>query len=1148
LRLPALLTLACLCVRAHDSRAEPAPTLFHVTHDTYGCVNPRATPAITNLADPRQRDLGWVHFVITDGQCVTITRRSAWRLVFRQDDIAYMTYAGTTGPPGSYYLKFSDLVEIPATHVTTPPSASAPPPENQAANGSPPDWAASLTASQSTVATQSLTPVHPNVLPAPRQSDPGASARALITNGYIDPPESRVQPSAPVAALPAPYASPPPQTAGQERTQTQGSSSGGVVVPILLAVGVAGFLLRKAKKSAKPRTRVEPRAKVQPKQAVPAVKVQVSPVSPNRGGSLATWYPKGNTVTVAGHVIRDGLVYVGGQHPSAPSGSPCFIDPSLAVARSGPDTGGSEMSYWPSYAQITPRGRLAYLQWLANGKFDPAAYIGFVFLYFYGLERRVFVAGSDPSETAIIAAEVERLRRIYSSNRSFDGYSRGFLEAVEIKRLLSGPALPDEYVPDLGAPPHTMPVSLKLAIATRVARNEPLPFDLAIAGLLGLPQGILPVDRRVLNHARPQLLGMLRPRFEAACPLGFRLPSTKDSKLPLVYCGATAGLQVDMGTSGTGASLPDPTTLSWTKLIALVVPVAEELEAYAKRVAHRPTWSASLEAVAALPQEVRASVATATAKTACRWLRSLSSPLAEVSFAELAQHVLGEAGASWTARRQEKATDALAALSYGTEPSLLPDAPPLTGETVVILFPDADPKAPRSPSFKAAMASAGIVSAVARLDPVARPSVENAWFEAIAARLSLPPTEQLQLLARLRWLARTEITIPRVRKFLSVTTPGDKEIIGWSTATAAGALGIVAPDQMSLLERIYDGLSLPRHDLYAALHRGAVTAAAPSPRPTAATTPSEISGAGPASGNLSQTLAPSETANTSSDAPTVAATSTGKFGRQVSSGPYVAREPVLTPQQVVATVANRGLPFDGKLPKEEPCVTQIAARGSLAAGPDTKPSRPDDEPVLVASGTGEVVHSIPAPPLAIRQPTAAEPPSIAAPDADKNQAEKSVIGIAVVPPAQPPVSPDAGQDPHEKPTDAPRRPEPALLDEERVRQIRAETERVMSLLQNVFAEEEEPAAAAAPVVAAGDFPGLDGVHTKLVHRLATQPNWPRSDFDREATASGLLPDGALETINEWAFDHLGDALIDDGEPLSVNLELLSVFQGIADAA
>lgn len=35
-----------------------------------------------------------------------------------------------------------------------------------------------------------------------------------------------------------------------------------------------------------------------------------------------------------------------------------------------------------------------------------------------------------------------------------------------------------------------------------------------------------------------------------------------------------------------------------------------------------------------------------------------------------------------------------------------------------------------------------------------------------------------------------------------------------------------------------------------------------------------------------------------------------------------------------------------------------------------------------------------------------------------------------------------------------------------------------------------------------------------------------------------MPDGAIEALNEWAFDQYGDALMENGEPMTVNRALV----------
>jgi hypothetical protein len=61
----------------------------------------------------------------------------------------------------------------------------------------------------------------------------------------------------------------------------------------------------------------------------------------------------------------------------------------------------------------------------------------------------------------------------------------------------------------------------------------------------------------------------------------------------------------------------------------------------------------------------------------------------------------------------------------------------------------------------------------------------------------------------------------------------------------------------------------------------------------------------------------------------------------------------------------------------------------------------------------------------------------------------------------------------------------------------------------------------------------------MIARLAEREAWTRGDFDSLAKEFGVMPDGAIETINEWALDSHGEPLIDDGSHLAINRALLS---------
>jgi hypothetical protein len=147
-----------------------------------------------------------------------------------------------------------------------------------------------------------------------------------------------------------------------------------------------------------------------------------------------------DSVTVAGFRIP-GLVYCG-RNLRAINGydvEPALIDPSQAVAQSTAGFNPDSIPYWPSYSSIEPAARLAYLKWHASGRSAADAAISFVFLYFYGLERRVLYDYGSTTERGeeyrLILDEVRRLLSIYGGNSSFRRYASVFLEMAESVHL-----------------------------------------------------------------------------------------------------------------------------------------------------------------------------------------------------------------------------------------------------------------------------------------------------------------------------------------------------------------------------------------------------------------------------------------------------------------------------------------------------------------------------------------------------------------------------------------------------------------------------------------------------------------------------------------------------------------------------------------
>jgi uncharacterized tellurite resistance protein B-like protein len=113
------------------------------------------------------------------------------------------------------------------------------------------------------------------------------------------------------------------------------------------------------------------------------------------------------------------------------------------------------------------------------------------------------------------------------------------------------------------------------------------------------------------------------------------------------------------------------------------------------------------------------------------------------------------------------------------------------------------------------------------------------------------------------------------------------------------------------------------------------------------------------------------------------------------------------------------------------------------------------------------------------------------------------------------------------------------VDEDRLRVRQADNQRVQSLLTAIFAD-QEPAElddeAPAPVTPESEIAHLDAAHFALLSDLLSRGTTARPDLERVAGRWGVLPDGALDVINEAALDLTEEPVIEVHDDESVTVD------------
>lgn len=264
----------------------------------------------------------------------------------------------------------------------------------------------------------------------------------------------------------------------------------GFLILVVILVVIVSAVANGSSQSAQKRTATRPSSRRELSTGSPRASASTSSLlqAPSEAvavrESQSCWVPAGQTVQVAGLNIPGGMIYVGKSMRSLRGFAmdPALINPSLSVSKDLPDTVGRNLHYWPSYSEVHSTSRAAYLNWLAGGRRDPKVAIGYVFLFFYGIERRVLLDAmySDEAiaEVPALLTEVQELLQVYGSNGSFGRYANAFMDLMVA-------AASDQDISQLVPPREKtgweIPFSVKLALGHFVTQGKPIPAEWAFS-------------------------------------------------------------------------------------------------------------------------------------------------------------------------------------------------------------------------------------------------------------------------------------------------------------------------------------------------------------------------------------------------------------------------------------------------------------------------------------------------------------------------------------------------------------------------------------------------------------------------------------------------------------------------------------------
>lgn len=559
------------------------------------------------------------------------------------------------------------------------------------------------------------------------------------------------------------------------------------------------------------------------RQRAGAVHSQIA-LPPSRDVAVegSVWVAANQATTVGGVNIPGGMVYVGST--SGPA-DPSLIDPKKSVASKG-DYTVSQMGYWPSYSSISPKERRSYLNWLADGRKASDAEIGYVFLFFYGLERRAVVDARQSiaakADLPGIAQEVHRLLGIYGSKSgSFRGYATRLLDWISI--IEHADRLYQRPVPALESG-FELPVYMKLALGQCATDAVPVPPALALAWARLDPNISL---RTPATRCKEEFEKLFLQKYTEKYGSGIVIKRNR-TKLKMSYHPASSGLRTSGELTFAADGVPDVTALTAPikQLDGVVEEATKALESFSRMVGKTPELRSSIEGFLLLPPSLWPESAQKSLQ-ALAW--HVNDKPATMTFQKLLE--------TWSPNvslNKDKALSlakALEASNVGMEPDILGGSRVPKAEDSIVLFFLAGPeKLPRGEgAYQAACLTLQLASAVANADGEFGDEEMAHLAATISSWQHLSPGQIKRLQAHLHLLRSAPVTLSSLKKKTDAMEQDSKETIATFLATVAQVDGEVSPEEVKMLEKVYKAMGVDPNKVFSDVH-----AVAAGTKPTAA--------------------------------------------------------------------------------------------------------------------------------------------------------------------------------------------------------------------------------------------------------------------------------------------------------------------------
>lgn len=552
------------------------------------------------------------------------------------------------------------------------------------------------------------------------------------------------------------------------------------------------------------------------------------------------WIPQGQSIQVAETTINSGLIYFGTSLQTlSGANDPCLIDPSKDVAESAFDgsiTQGSFdfnqnlMGYWPSYGEVTAKARRAYLNWLADGKSDPSTDIGVVFLYFYGLERRVIIDSKIFPDAAVeiptITAELQRLMGIYGkASKSFMRYGLALLDWIAInhtsERMYKALSSPQLF-------PGEMPLSINLAVGQAAVDKVGVPAEVALQwATLRISSQL----KSLLAKYPTAFTRVFKSHYEQILGEGLLIPCN-DKQLSCTYHPASLGLRDIHNLTLEMQGIPDVSTLQEArhKVIQIAEQTGLDLDPYSNFIGKSSNPDRIKKAAVFLPFPAWPEKGIKELEAIKALI--LNGPIAidAIKLAEKLDLSVTESKAHYTVFCRQLRNHSL---------FIIPDAEigaatPQDGDTIVIYNaePAATDNSRQSKVYHSANLALQLASAVIANDEKLSASENEHLLEQLENWNHLEDNHLVHLKADLCYLNNSlspfnAVRLNQFKKKIALLDKPTLRAIAAFIAAVTQANRRITAGEIKRLEKIYRALGMDERQMFGDLHGAAINKSSP---------------------------------------------------------------------------------------------------------------------------------------------------------------------------------------------------------------------------------------------------------------------------------------------------------------------------------